>query len=407
MYLEGIAKSLAELHFATPESYAKQGVNVHLSSDVISFDADAKTITVKTPEGERQDSYDKLILSPGGYAPTLSVEGIDLDNIYHLRGKDCAVAIKERMQTAKQAVVIGAGYIGIEAAEAFALAGIKVTIIDALDRILSTNLDREFTDILEADMRKRGLQIQTGENVTAFRGENGAVTGVTTNHGTYAADMVILAIGVKPDTDWLQGLVALDDHGFVEVNEHMQSSVPDVYVGGDATLMPYHPTGGKLNIGLATNARRQGVVAGKHASGDDRAVISGVSGTSGLRVFDYKFASTGIGASNAALMDEAVESTYVEEKLLGDYMHHPVTVYMKIYYTAKDKRILGAQLMSTHDVTPAINTISVAIAAQWTLADLAQADFFFQPEFNRPWNYLNVLAMTALDELSGADQMLF
>lgn len=380
---------------------------MHLSSDVINFDAAAKTITVKTPEGERQDSYDKLILSPGGYAPALPIDGIDLDNIYYLRGKEWAAAVKERMNTAKQAVVIGAGYIGIEAAEALALAGIEVTIIDALDRILSTNLDQEFTDILEADMRERGINIQTGEKVNAIRGEGGTVTGVVTDKGEYAADTVILAIGVKPDTDWLKGLVELDDNGFVEVNEHMQTSVPDVYVGGDATLIPYHPTGGKLNIGLATNARRQGVVAGKHASGDETATIAGVSGTSGLRVFDYKFASTGIGASNVDLVDEVVKSTYVEEKLLGDYMHNPVIVYMKIYYTAKDQRIVGAQLMSTYDITAAINTISVAIAAKWTLSDLAQADFFFQPEFNRPWNYLNVLAMTALGELSGADQMLF
>lgn len=408
-YLEGISNSLDELHYATADSYAKQGVNVHLNSDVTAIDADAKTLTVQTPEGQTTDSYDKLILSPGGLPAELpaSVNGTDLDNVLFMRGRDWAGEVKGHMATAKKAVVIGCGYIGIEAAEAYGKAGIDTTVIDAADRILPTYLDSEFTDVLTKNFEANGVKVRTAEFVQEIKGENGKVTAVVTNKAEYEADTVIIAVGVTPNTTWLSGIVDLDDRGFVNVDEHMQTSTKDIYAAGDATLIPYGPTGGKVNIALATNARRQAVVAARHALGDETARIKAVNGTSALSLFDYKYASTGIGQNNAGSVEGDVKSTYVEEKILPDFMHKDDKVMMKIYYTADEGRILGAQLMSTYDVTAAINTISTAITAKWTLADLADADYFFQPGFDRPWNYLNVLAMTARGELYGADKMIF
>ncbi|WP_183081219.1 FAD-dependent oxidoreductase, partial [Listeria monocytogenes] len=191
---------------------------------------------------------------------------------------------------------------------------------------------------------------------------------------------------------WLKDTLTLDGRGFVEVNEHMETSVKDVYAAGDATAIPFAPTNDKAYIALATNARRQGVIMARHASGDADAKIGRVNGTSGLAVFDYKFATTGIKDANANSYQGNVKSVYKEDLIRPSFMHDEEKVLMKLHYDADNGRILGAQLMSTYDILQAINAVSVAIEAEWTVDQLAQADFFFQPEFSRPWNFLNVLA---------------
>ncbi|EIT9468456.1 FAD-dependent oxidoreductase, partial [Listeria innocua] len=330
------------------------------------------------------------------------------ENIFYLRGRNWADKVKNRMSSAKKAVVVGAGYIGIEAAIAYAQAGIDVTVVDFVDSILPTYLDSEFTSLLTKHMEEKGMKIKTGEGVKEFKvNENNEVTAVVTDKGTYEADTVIISVGVRPNTQWLKDTLTLDGRGFVEVNEHMETSVKDVYAAGDATAIPFAPTNDKAYIALATNARRQGVIMARHASGDADAKIGRVNGTSGLAVFDYKFATTGIKDANANSYQGNVKSVYKEDLIRPSFMHDEEKVLMKLHYDADNGRILGAQLMSTYDILQAINAVSVAIEAEWTVDQLAQADFFFQPEFSRPWNFLNVLAQEAQGQPYGADTMLF
>ncbi|WP_027108176.1 FAD-dependent oxidoreductase [Lacticigenium naphthae] len=406
-YLEGVSNSLDELHYANEVSYEEQGVHVHTNSEVTDIDAKAKTITVQTADGESKTNYDKLILTPGAIPFQLPVEGTDLENVFYLRGRNWADKVKNRMDSAKKAVVIGAGYIGVEVMEAFAKKGMDTTIIDTLDQILPTYLDKEFTTILEKDLKERGVKVQTKEMVKEIIGESGAVTKVITNKGEYEADTVVIASGIRPATAWLKGLVKLDSKGMIEVDEYMQTSEADIFAAGDATTIPFNPTHSKVNIALASNARRQGIVAAKNISKPVMKMM-GVQGTSGLALFDYHFATTGVKALDAYQCEEEVTSCYVEEKIRPDFMYEKDnTVMMKIYYEKESHIIKGAQLMSKEDITASINTMAVVIEAGWTLEHLARTDFFFQPEYNRPWNYLNVLAMKALGESYGSDTMLF
>lgn len=406
-YLEGIAKSPDEIHYANEESYKEQGINVHLNSDVVGLDPDAKTITVKTDQGEQEASYDKLLLSPGGYAPKLNVPGKDLEHVYTFRGRDDAEIVKARMEDAKKVIVIGGGYIGVEVAEAYVRNGQDVTLIDAVDRFLPTYLDEEFYSTLTEEAKEKGLEFRANEFVQEIKGEDGVVTGVVTDQGEYEADTVIMAVGVKPDTDWLKGSLDIDEKGFVVVNDYLETSAEDVYVGGDATYIRFNPTGKEAPIGLATNARKQGVAAAKNALGD-KVKAPGVNGTSGLAFFDLKFATTGIKDSTIDTYDGEVKTYYCEEKVRPAFMRDgDVTVKMKIFFDAETEVILGAQFLSTEDITQAANTISLAITAKMTLTDLAQADFFFQPGFSRPWNFLNVLAMRAQGRTYGSTKMLF
>lgn len=172
-YLEDISPSLDSLHYATADYYAKQGVNVHINSDVVDLDTDNKTISVNEDGKSTEYSYDKLFLSPGGEPVAPPIEGInDYKGVYFMRGREWAGEIKARMQAAKKAVVVGGGYIGIEAAEAFAQAGIDTKVIDVNDRILATYLDEEFTRILEDNAKSHGLDFVGGEYVQRIEGDN-------------------------------------------------------------------------------------------------------------------------------------------------------------------------------------------------------------------------------------------
>src|SRR5699024_3023855 len=149
--------SLDELHYAKETSYKKQGVNVHVNSEITNINPDQKTLTVKTSSSEKEESYNKLFLILGADPYELPVPGNDMDNVFYLRGREWEDAVKKAMPEAKQAVVIGGGYIGIEAAQSFTKAGIKTTVIDTQDSILPTYLDKEFTDILEANAAEHGM----------------------------------------------------------------------------------------------------------------------------------------------------------------------------------------------------------------------------------------------------------
>lgn len=406
-YLEDKTKSLDNLHYATADSYAKQGVNVHLESQVSDIDTVAQTVTIKTADGEETQAYDKLFLSPGAMPVQIPIPGTDLDNLYYLRGRDWADKVKQRMEEAQEAVVVGGGYIGIEVAEAFAKKGIKVTVIDALEAILPTYLDKEFTTILEKHAAEKGLVFHGGESVQEIQGKDGKVAKVVTDKAEYPADTVVMAVGVRPNTAWLDGIVNLNEKGFIETNAYQQTSAENVYAAGDATLVPFTPAGDKRPIALASNAHRQAVVAAKNMVEGDKYQMGSVSGTSALSLFDYHFATTGVKAADADTLDEAVESKAYTHHYRPKFLDNPYEIYMKIYYTKADKRIVGAQLMSKANVMQAINAVSIAISAQFTLEDLAQQDFFFQPEYNNTWNFLNTLAQVALGEDYGATEELF
>lgn len=407
-FLEGKSDSLDDLHYATSTSFEEQGVHAHTNADVISVNPEEKTVTIKTDEGETQESYDKLFLSPGAVPIEIPIPGVDLENVYYLRGREWADEVDQRMKDAKKAVIVGGGYIGIEVAEAFAKAGIDTTVLDAQDSILPTYLDKEFTDVLEEHAAENGMKFHSNEGVEEIVGEDGKVAKVVTDKGEYEADTVVMAVGVRPSTEWLDGILEKDDRGFVKVNEYQESSEKDIYVGGDATKIPFAPAHDKRSIALASNARRQGVIAAKNiAAGENKYKMPEVSGTSGLSLFDYHFAATGVKDVDADTLDTEVDSKYYETVVLPKFMKDETKVAMKIHFEKDSHRIVGAQIMSTEDYTESMNVISVAISAGFTLEDLALQDFFFQPEYGNTWHHLNKLAQAALDEMFGSDQQLF
>ncbi|MCI5775217.1 MAG: FAD-dependent oxidoreductase [Aerococcus sp.] len=408
-YLEGESKSLDDLHYATADSYTSQGVNVHIESQVIGFDADSHTLRVKDSAGEHEDSYDKLLLFPGAVPFQLPIPGTDLDHVYYLRGREWAGKVKDRMADAKKVVVIGGGYIGIEAAEAYAKAGKEVTILDFADRILPTYLDEPFTKRLEEHSAENGMIFHGGEKAEEIIGDANGVTAVKTDKGEYEADTVIIAVGVRANTQWLSDDLELDEKGFIKINDKGETSAKDVYAGGDATKIKYAAADIEVPIALATNARRQSIVATLNALGQE-AKMPTLSGTSGLHLFDYNFGTTGIKDSNANWYDGKVESHYMEANVRPTFLNTPEDenkIYMQINYDADSKVVLGAQFMSKTPVAEYANIVSLAIDNKYTLDQLGRSDFFFQPEFDTPWHPISVLAFAANGRTYGSGKMLF
>ncbi|KRO16696.1 FAD-dependent oxidoreductase [Lacticaseibacillus saniviri] len=402
LYLEGVVKDVNTVRYATAEGMRAQGVHVFVRQEIASVDANAHTVTVKNlvDNTTRTESYDKLVLSAGAVPFTLPVPGNDLKNIYAMRGRDWAKKLKLKTvdPDLQNVVVIGGGYIGVEAAEVFAKAGKHVTLIDMIPRVLGLYLDEEFTDTLTDTMKANNIYPATGQAIKQFNGKDGAVTSVVTDQGEYPAELVIQAAGIKANTDWLKDTLKLDDHGLIEINDYLETSAPDVYAVGDATLVPFAPTGGHSRIALATNARRQGRIAAKNVLGD-KTKMPAVSGASALSVFDYHFASVGVKAGTADGLGINTQSVFVTDTVQPPFVTEDagnVPVYFKLTYAPEDGRILGGQIMSKRDVTANINAISLAIQGHMTLDDLAYADFFFQPGFDRPWNIINVAAQQAL-----------
>lgn len=378
-----------------------RGVEVYLEQEITDIHPDKHEVTVReVVSGKtRQESYDKLIVSSGAVPFELPVPGKDLDNIYLMRGRDWAIRLKKATvdPSIKKVVVVGSGYIGIEAAESFAKAGKEVTVIDLIDRPLGVYLDKEFTDILATELNQHGVKLALGETVSEYVG-NGAVEKVVTDKGEYPADLVIVSAGVRPNTNWLEGILDRYPNGLIKTDEYMRTSEPDVFAVGDATMLRYNPGETEVNIALATNARKQGRIAARNLV-EAKHPFPGIQGSSALAVFDYKFASTGLNDQMANKLEIPIESVTVETLDKMDFV--PVDnemVWFKLVYDKETKRVLGAQILSKKDVTANIHAMSLAIQAKMTIEDIAYADFFFQPSFNRLLNIMNEAGLKAMEQ---------
>ncbi|BDR56421.1 FAD-dependent oxidoreductase [Xylocopilactobacillus apis] len=400
LYLEGLVKDVNSVRYATKEGMEKKGVHVFVKQEITEINPSQHQVTVRNlnDDSTRTESYDKLIISTGAIPSKLPVAGNDLENIYFMRGRDWAMKLKRATvePNIRNVVVIGSGYIGIEAAEAFAKAGKNVTVIDILPRILGTYLDSEFTDVLAPELEKHNVNLALGQSVQKFEGENGTVKQVITDKGSFDADLVIEAAGVKPNTQWLENTLELNPDHTIKTDAYQRTSAEDIFAVGDATLVTFAPTDQPAKIALATNSRRQGRFAVKNLE-KETIPTPPVSGSSALSVFKYHFASTGIKDATAGSYGIKTESVYVEDTWRPAFVpeDHNAKVQFKLTYSPEDGRILGAQIMSTADVTANINTISLAIEKHVTVDELAYTDFFFQPGFDRPWNIMNVAAQKA------------
>ena len=301
-----------------------------------------------------------------------------------------------RIKNAKNVVIIGAGYIGVELVEAFEMQGKNVTLIDAEERIMAKYLDKEFTDIAEKEFVDRGVNLVLGEKVSKFEGENGKVTKVVTNNGSYEGDLVVLCIGFAPNTKLVQGKLDTLPNGAIIIDEYMRTSKEDVFAAGDCCVVKYNPAHDTRYIPLATNAVRMGTLVARNIV-EPTLKYMGTQGTSGIKIYEKCIASTGLTEEVAkATTKMNVASVELTDNYRPEFMPTYLPATIKLVFDKDTRRIIGGQIISDIDLTQFMNTLSVVIQNEMTIEELAMTDFFFQPHFNKPWSLLNAVALKAL-----------
>jgi len=397
LHVGGVVEHAESLFYSSPDELARMGATMRLKHDVLEIDTERKTLVAKNLlTGETvNDSYDRLIMTTGSWPIIPTLPGIELNQIELCKNYAHAQAIIEKAADASKITVVGAGYIGAELVEAFESYGKDVTFIDSADRILNKYLDRSFTDIIEDALTDRGIKLELGQTVQAFRGKNGSVTEVVTDKGTFETDLVILCVGFRPSTELLKGQIDMLPNGAIIVDEYMRTSNKDIFAAGDSCAVYYNPARTHAYIPLATNAVRMGTLVGKNLLAPS-VRYQGTQGTSGLRLYDLNIASTGLTEDAAPFFGLSVDSVTVVDAYRPEFMPTAEDVQLKIVFEQETNRVVGAQVISKIDMTQAMNTLSVAIQNDMTLEELAFVDFFFQPHYNKPWNLLNQAALQAL-----------
>ncbi|WP_214756779.1 MULTISPECIES: FAD-dependent oxidoreductase [unclassified Exiguobacterium] len=399
LHVGGVVKRAEELFYASPTELEELGATMRMKHDVLNIDTEAKTVHAKNLDtGEDvYDTFDRLIVTTGSWPIVPTLPGIEMTGIELCKNYGHAQRIIERAKDATNIAVIGAGYIGVELVEAFEVYGKHVTFIDSADRILNKYLDKSFTDQLEADMTSRGIDLELGQTVEAFRGTDGNVTHVVTDKGEFEADLVILCVGFRPNTGLLQGQVDMLGNGAIIVDEYMRTSNPDVFAAGDSCAVYYNPARTHAYIPLATNAVRMGTLVAENLIAP-RVRYQGTQGTSGLRLYDWNIASSGLTEEAAGLFGLDVESVMIEDAYRPEFMPTAEPVQFKLVYEVGTHRVVGGQVLSKADMTQAVNTLSLAIQNEMTVEELAYVDFFFQPHYNKPWHFINSGALAAMKD---------
>jgi len=385
------------LFYSNKEKLESQGAKVNMNSKVERIDFDKKFVYATLENGQKvEESYDKLILATGSLPIVPPIPGKDLENVQLVKLFQNAEEVIKKLENPdiKTIAVVGAGYIGVELAEAFERHNKKVIVVDIAKTSLSSYYDPEFSALMDKNLSDHGIKLAFGETVKEIKG-NGKVEAIVTDKNEYQCDMVILAIGFRPNTELGKDYLETMSNGAYIVDETQQTSKKDVYAIGDCATVLFNSTGDKSYIALATNAVRSGIIAAHNACGKKLETI-GVQGSNAIAIYDLKLVSTGLSEQKAKQLGMDVLSTSFEDLQKATFIEttNP-KVNIKIVYDAKTRVILGAQMASTYDMSMGIHMFSLAIQEKVTIDKLKLLDIFFLPHFNQPYNYITMAALSA------------
>ena len=386
------------LFYADKASLEAMGAKVTMEAEVYKVDYDQKKVFVKLNDGtEVEESYDKLILATGSLPIIPNIPGKDLENVQQVKLYQNAAEVIEKIKNPeiKNITVVGAGYIGVELAEAFERHGKNVTMIDIADTCLPAYYDEPFTSMMKENLAKHNINLEFGQMVKELKGKDGKVCTVGTDKKEIPAEMVILSIGFRPNNALGKESLELFRNGSYLVNKKQETSMKDVYAIGDCATVYDNAIDNTNYIALATNAVRSGIVAAHNAAGTEIESI-GVQGSNGICIYDLKMVSTGITVGKAEKLGIEVEYTDFEDTQKPGFIEttNP-DVKLRIVYDKKTRVVLGAQMASEYDMSMGIHMFSLAIQEKVTIDRIALLDIFFLPHFNQPYNYITMAALGA------------
>lgn len=400
-------------------------IDVRTNCEAISIFPETKTVDLRNVlTGEvTTESYDKLVLSPGASSIKPPIPGIDLPGIFHVRTVPDARTIREWIEhgtsflagmysysgmqfvkPTRRAVVIGGGFIGLEMAENLTHLGIEVTLVEMLDQVLAP-LDRECARLVQEHLTRNGVHLALSDGVAGFtRLESGAIEVKTQSGKTYPADLVILALGVRPDTALAKAAgLAIGERGGIRVDDQMRTSDPDIFAVGDAIEVKDFVTGQWSLVALAGPANRQGRIAADVIAGRD-SHFRGTQGTSIIGLFGGAAAWTGVSEKTLnRLGDKDFEKIYLFPNAHAGYYPGAQMIALKVIFRKSNGRLLGAQALSVDGpaADKRISALAVAIQMGGTIYDLEEAELCYAPQFGSAKDALNFAGMIAGDVLCG------
>ena len=393
-YIGDVITAPEELTLQTPESFfARFRVNMKVRHEVKAIHPDRKTVSVKNLEtGEEfEESYDKLILSPGAKPAQPRLPGVGLENLFTLRTVEDTFRIKDHINkhNPKSVVLAGGGFIGLELAENLRELSMDVTIVQRPKQLMNP-FDADMASFIHAEARKHGVKLALGYTVEGFEEKDGGVDVLLKDSAPLHADMVVLAIGITPDTALAKEAgLELGIKGSIVVNDRMETSVPDIYAAGDAVQVKHYVTGEDALISLAGPANKQGrIIADNICGGDSRYL--GSQGSSVIKVFDITAATTGINETNAKKAGLDVDKVILSPMSHAGYYPGGKLMTMKVVFEKGTCRLLGAQIVGYEGVDKRIDVLAAAIHAGMRATQLKNLDLAYAPPYSSAKDPVNI-----------------
>lgn len=405
-YIGGVIAEREKLLVQTPASFGKRfRIDVRVENEVIAIDPEKKTLTIRKADGkEYEETYDKLLLSPGANPVKPPLEGIDSEGIFTLRNVEDTDRIKAYItdKQVKRAVVVGAGFIGLEMAENLHHAGVAVSVVEMGNQVMAP-IDFSMAAPIHQHLIEKGVSLYLEEGVTRFRRTEEGITVFLKSGKSIPADMVLLSIGVRPATVLAQQAgLELGETGGIRVDEHLETSVKDIYAVGDAIEYP-HPLTGKpwLNY-LANPANRQGRIVADNMALGNTTSYEGAIGTSIAKVFDMTVASTGLAAKRLKQWGMEYQSSVTHSASHAGYYPDALPLTLKLTFHPKTGKLYGAQCVGYEGVDKRIDQIAGLIKHGGTVYDLMETEHTYAPPFSSAKDPIAIAGYVASNIISGA-----
>ena len=405
-YIGGVIAEREKLLVQTPASFGKRfRIDVRVENEVIAIDPEKKTLTIRKADGkEYEETYDKLLLSPGANPVKPPLEGIDSEGIFTLRNVEDTDRIKAYItdKQVKRAVVVGAGFIGLEMAENLHHAGVAVSVVEMGNQVMAP-IDFSMAAPIHRHLIEKGVSLYLEEGVTRFRRTEEGITVFLKSGKTIPADMVLLSIGVRPATALAQQAgLELGETGGIRVDEYLETSAKDIYAVGDAIEYP-HPLTGKpwLNY-LANPANRQGRIVADNMALGNTTSYEGAIGTSIAKVFDMTVASTGLAAKRLKQWGMEYQSSVTHSASHAGYYPDALPLTLKLTFHPKTGKLYGAQCVGYEGVDKRIDQIAGLIKHGGTVYDLMETEHTYAPPFSSAKDPIAIAGYVASNIISGA-----
>jgi len=406
-YVSGVIDSRQELVQRGPDFFKEvMNIDVLTRTRAVAIDRKNRRVEILNLETDRASAieYDKLVLATGSTPMMPDLKGKNLSGIFTLSKIEEAYAIRNLVspRKIKKAVIIGAGLIGLEMAEALVAQGMEVSVVEALDWVLPALLDFESAAYVEKHLREKGVELLLGQSLTGFEGDKeGRVSRVITGKTKLEADLVLLAIGVMPNTGLAKDAgLDIGNTGGIAVNPHLQTSDPDIYAGGDCVENVHLVTGQKILAPLGSTANKHGRVIGTNITGGDE-TFPGVLGTSIAKVFDYNVGRVGLSQSQAEKAGYEVITSLVPGYEYATYYPNGKEIMVKLVAEKSTNRLLGGQVVGPGETAKRIDVLATALSFSATVDDLANTDLAYAPPYNSALDPLHNAANVIRNKRSG------